>query len=211
MTVTAKGKNLSSTIRASLICRSFVEFETAADLKTAVEKLDNQDFKGSNVRCTADVCHPCMPLSYPSPLTCTQTQAEIPRNDRYRSRSPPSRRGGYSPAHGGYYNRREPPPPRDYSPRRDSGYRRRSPHPRHDYYERDHGRSYRSPPPRGDARGPPISDPYPVPRDYERGDSYPTSLSRDRYDDAPYPASGYQRRVRSPPRGYPYVERPRYW
>ena len=35
---------------------SFVEFETAADLKTAVEKLDNQDFKGANVHCTADVC-----------------------------------------------------------------------------------------------------------------------------------------------------------
>lgn len=211
MTVTAKGKNLSCNIRASLICRSFVEFETAADLKTAVEKLDNQDFKGSNVRCTADVCHSCMPLSYPSPLTCTQTQTEIPRNDRYRSRSPPSRRGGYSPVHGGYYNRREPPPPRDYSPRRDSGYRRRSPHPRHDYYERDHGRSYRSPPPRGDARGPPISDPYPVPRDYERGDPYPAPLPRDRYDDNPYPTNGgYQRRMRSPVRYNTYVER-RYW
>ena len=33
----------------------FVEFETAADLKTAVEKLDNQEFKGATVRCTADV------------------------------------------------------------------------------------------------------------------------------------------------------------
>ena len=32
-----------------------MEFETAADLKVAVEKLDNEDFKGSNVRCTADV------------------------------------------------------------------------------------------------------------------------------------------------------------
>ena len=40
-----------------LICfTSFVEFETAADLKTAVEKLDNQDFKGVNVHCVADVC-----------------------------------------------------------------------------------------------------------------------------------------------------------
>ena len=35
----------------------FVEFETAADLKTAVEKLDNQDFKGTNVHCYADVSH----------------------------------------------------------------------------------------------------------------------------------------------------------
>ena len=35
----------------------FVEFETAADLKTAVDKLDNQEFKGATVRCTADVSH----------------------------------------------------------------------------------------------------------------------------------------------------------
>lgn len=34
---------------------SFVEFETASDLKVAVEKLDRQDFKGSTVECTADV------------------------------------------------------------------------------------------------------------------------------------------------------------
>ncbi|KAL8975449.1 MAG: hypothetical protein Q9197_000304 [Variospora fuerteventurae] len=34
--------------------KGFVEFETAADLKVAVEKLDNNDFKGATVRCTAD-------------------------------------------------------------------------------------------------------------------------------------------------------------
>ena len=33
----------------------FVEFETAGDLKIAVDKLDNQDFKGASVRCLADV------------------------------------------------------------------------------------------------------------------------------------------------------------
>ena len=33
----------------------FVEFETAGDLKVAVEKLDGQEFKGANVRCEADV------------------------------------------------------------------------------------------------------------------------------------------------------------
>lgn len=41
-----------------------MEFETAGDLKVAVDKLDNQEFKGANVRCIADVCHspttPCM-------------------------------------------------------------------------------------------------------------------------------------------------------
>lgn len=36
--------------------RSFVEFETAADLKTAVEKLDGREFKGVRVTCIADVC-----------------------------------------------------------------------------------------------------------------------------------------------------------
>lgn len=48
-------------LKHSLTEPRFVEFETAADLKTAVDKLDNQDFKGSNVRCVADVWHllPC--------------------------------------------------------------------------------------------------------------------------------------------------------
>ena len=32
-----------------------MEFETAGDLKVAVDKLDTQDFKGANVRCVADV------------------------------------------------------------------------------------------------------------------------------------------------------------
>ncbi|SLM34875.1 RNA recognition motif domain [Lasallia pustulata] len=34
--------------------KGFVEFETDTDLKTAVEKLDNTDFKGTNVHCYAD-------------------------------------------------------------------------------------------------------------------------------------------------------------
>lgn len=34
---------------------SFVEFETAADLKSAVEKLDGREFKGQRVTCIADV------------------------------------------------------------------------------------------------------------------------------------------------------------
>lgn len=37
---------------------SFVEFENAADLKMAVEKLDNTEFKGANVHCIADVGMP---------------------------------------------------------------------------------------------------------------------------------------------------------
>ncbi|KAK7975985.1 hypothetical protein PG989_014448 [Apiospora arundinis] len=34
--------------------RGFVEFENAADLRTAVEKLDNREFKGQRVTCVAD-------------------------------------------------------------------------------------------------------------------------------------------------------------
>ncbi|OAF62219.1 hypothetical protein VC83_01055 [Pseudogymnoascus destructans] len=51
--------------------KGFVEFETAADLRTAVEKLDGREFKGARVTCTAD------------------TQPDMPR-DRLRSRSPPA-------------------------------------------------------------------------------------------------------------------------
>lgn len=37
--------------------KGFVEYETAADLASAVEKLDNHDFKGANVRCISDVSY----------------------------------------------------------------------------------------------------------------------------------------------------------
>ncbi|CAD6570679.1 MAG: hypothetical protein ASARMPREDX12_003807 [Alectoria sarmentosa] len=173
--------------------KGFVEFETAGDLKVAVDKLDNQDFKGASVRCLAD------------------TQDEVPRNDRYRSRSPPPFRrggGGYPPSDG-YYGR-GPPPSRGYSPRRDE-YRRRSP-PRDDYYSRHSG--YRSPPPPRAAR-PPVDDPYPPPaRGGYRDDPYGAPPRRG-YED-PYAANGYDRpRARSPPRAYGgYDERPpppRYW
>ena len=51
----AKGE-LNTVFRLIIANESrFVEFETAADLKTAVEKLDNQDFKGASVRCLSDV------------------------------------------------------------------------------------------------------------------------------------------------------------
>ncbi|MCJ1300179.1 hypothetical protein MMC08_002973 [Hypocenomyce scalaris] len=175
--------------------KGFVEFETAADLKTAVEKLDNQDFKGTNVHCYAD------------------TQDEVPR-DRYRSRSPPPRRngGGYGAPADDYYGRRGPPPDRGYGDRRDD-YRHRSPPPRRDYYE-SRAERYRSPPRGGVRAPPPIDDPYPPPRGgYGRDDPYAAPPPRRGYDD-PY-ANGYDRpRPRSPPpaRGYGgYDDRPRYW
>ncbi|KAK7516613.1 uncharacterized protein IWZ02DRAFT_491545 [Phyllosticta citriasiana] len=147
--------------------RGFVEYETVNDLRNAVEKLDNREFKGQAVRCVADV-RP-KPSFYlddcPYSDNPYQIQEERPR-ERYRSRSP-MRGRGYGPPEDDYYRRG---PPRGYSPRRDD-YRRRSP-PR-DYYDpRDR---YRSPPaPR--VRGPPLDDAYPPPRA--------------RYPDDPYDARG---------------------
>ncbi|KAF2145183.1 uncharacterized protein K452DRAFT_316282, partial [Aplosporella prunicola CBS 121167] len=57
--------------------RGFVEYETAVDLRNAVEKLDNREFKGQAVRCVQDI------------------QEDRPR-ERYRSRSPVRGRG-YGP------------------------------------------------------------------------------------------------------------------
>ncbi|KAL8998729.1 MAG: hypothetical protein Q9169_002284 [Polycauliona sp. 2 TL-2023] len=172
--------------------KGFVEFETAADLKVAVDKLDNNEFKGATVGCVSD------------------PQDEVPRNDRYRSRSPPPGRRPYPPENG-YYDRR--PPPRDYPPRARDDYRRRSPPPRHyDDYPR-HDRGYRSPPPSRPGRGPPMEDPYPPARGGYGRDPYAAPPPRRPYDD-PYTANGYGRpRERSPPpRGYGgYDERPRYW
>ena len=180
---------------------SFVEFETSPDLKTAVEKLDNREFKGSTVHCTADVSG--IPFFIQAPNSEIQEQPETPHYGRGRSRSPPRRGGGYGPPPDDYYNRRGP-PPRGYSPRRD-GYRRRSP-PRDDYYSR--GR-YDSPPMRA-PRGPPADD-YPPPRGGYRDDPY-ARPPPGRYDE-PY-AAPYDRppRPRSPPRGYGgYDESRRYW
>lgn len=128
-----------------------------------------------------------------------QTQPDIPRDSRARSRSPIPRR-----AHpGDEYDRRG--PSRGYSPRRDGGYRDRSP-PRRGYYDDDR-RGYRSPP---RARGP--VDDYPPPRgrfeDPYRRDYPPDPYVNGR---APYdrpPPRDY------PPRDAPYdYERPprRYW
>ena len=43
------------------IKQRFVEFETASDLKTAVEKLDGREFKGARVTCVPDVRAPSRP------------------------------------------------------------------------------------------------------------------------------------------------------
>ncbi|KAK0122794.1 hypothetical protein DL98DRAFT_487033 [Cadophora sp. DSE1049] len=149
---------------------SFVEFETAADLKTAVEKLDGREFKGVRVTCIAD------------------TQPDIPRDSRARSRSPIPRR-----AHpGDEYDRRG--PSRGYSPRRDGGYRDRSP-PRRGYYDDDR-RGYRSPP---RARGP--VDDYPPPRG-----RFEDPYRRD-YPPDPY-VNGRAPYDRPPPRDYPPRDAP---
>lgn len=54
----------------------FVEFETANDLKTAVEKLDGHEFKGSRVTCVADVRNPASSPEISSPRSL------LPRNQR---------------------------------------------------------------------------------------------------------------------------------
>ncbi|KAG9253731.1 pre-mRNA splicing factor [Emericellopsis atlantica] len=175
--------------------KGFVEFESAADLRTAVEKLDGTEFKGSRVTCIAD------------------TQPDFPP-PRGRSRSPGGfrGRGRYGAPPMDDYDRRGP-------PRRDGppyGYRDRSP--RRDYYDDRGGRGgYRSPPrgplddypppgpPRGRYDDPyrrdygPPPDPYGAPRPYDRpppprdfpprdapGGGYPPR-------DAPYPPRDYDR------------------
>jgi len=126
----------------------FVEYETQADLKTAVEKLDRHEFKGQEVMCTQDVSDPPPPPPFKPRAPYGGPGGPDDRGrDRYRSRSPGGRRGGgYPPApYDDYYDRRG--PPRGYSPRRGGGddYRRRSP-PREFYESRErYGRS----PPRG--------------------------------------------------------------
>ncbi|MCJ1251997.1 hypothetical protein MMC30_009235 [Trapelia coarctata] len=187
--------------------RGFVEFETAADLKTAVEKLDNQEFKGSTVRCTPDVCITIASLCSKIDRVHLQTQDEVPR-DRYRSRSPHRRGGNYGGPPDEHYGRRGPPPRGGYSPRRDD-YRYRSPPGRRDEYYSSRDR-YRSPP-RGGVRGPPV-DEYPPASRY-REDPYAAPPPRRDYD--PYTNGSYDRapRARTPPRAYGggYEERPRYW
>lgn len=173
----------------------FVEFETANDLRTAVEKLDSREFKGQRVTCVAN------------------TQPDVPRGDRARSLSPRRPHGGRMDD----YDRRGP-PRGGYSPHRNGGYRDgyrdRSPPPRsRDYYD-DRARAYRSPP----RRGPPMDDypprgryddPYrPAPRDYPPPDLYinghgvrpyerrappPDFPPRDPYPREPYPRD-YERR-----------------
>ncbi|KAI9771692.1 MAG: hypothetical protein M1840_001908 [Geoglossum simile] len=191
----ARGSNLDvvySEVGRDRDGKGFVEFETAADLRTAVEKLDHQEFKNSRVTCVAD------------------TQEERPR-ERGRSRSPPPPRRGLTPP--ADYDRRG---PRGYtSPPRRHDYRERSP--RREYYDRDSRDRYRSPP---RARGPP-DDGYPPPRRGYPEDPYDRAPRRGGFDEPYPPANGYgrheralspPRRPRSPGRGYhDYDRRAGYW
>ncbi|KAJ6266126.1 hypothetical protein PSV08DRAFT_356378 [Bipolaris maydis] len=185
----------------------FVEYETAADLKTAVEKLDRREFKGQEVTCIQDVSDPPPPPPFKPRAPYGGPGGPDDRGrDRYRSRSPMGRRG-YPPApYDDYYDRRG--PPRGYSPRRDD-YRRRTP-PREFYDRRDVG--YGRSPPRGrmpDEYGPPRArypdDPYdaragPPPRRYD--DPYMNGHGRP-YDGG-RPPSPRGARPRSPGGRPPY-------
>jgi len=168
-----------------------------ADLRQAVEKLDNREFKGQAVHCVSD------------------PQEERPR-DRFRSRSPGPRTGGrYPPGPpDDFYDRRG---ARGYSPRRDD-YRRRSPPPR-DYYGRGDDRYGRPPsrgPPRRDDYGPPrrYDDPYaPPPRGAPYEDPYVNGHGA---HGRPYAGGPPSPRRRSPGRapvydgGYDGARPPRY-
>lgn len=155
--------------------KGFVEFETEKDLKTAVERLDGREFKGSRVTCTAD------------------TQPAEDRSsfrDPYRSRSP--RRS---------YNmedwERPRPSPRGYSPR--GHYRERSPPSRHEYYGEGYGR--RTPPHSriedyahrryDDLYDPRLPPPPPPPRPYE--DPYLSTRSYGRRTPPRSEYPGYRR------------------
>ncbi|QIW94805.1 hypothetical protein AMS68_000323 [Peltaster fructicola] len=182
--------------------KGFVEYETAADLQAAVDKLNETDFKGSIVHCIVD------------------TQSEVPRppRERYaRSRSPGGYRGGRygPPPPQDYYSYDRRGPPRGYSPRRDDDYRRRSP-PR-DYYPdpRDDHRYGGPPPPRRggpeDYPAPPrgrynddrYGGPPPAPRGGYEQDQYSNGHGREppyggrvspRRDNRPYDRGGYDQR-----------------
>jgi transcription initiation factor TFIID subunit 15 len=175
------------------------------DLRSAVEKLDNREFKGSTVRCAADVDFQPSPAALSKFANTEQPQEERPR-ERYRSRSPQRGGRGYPPGPpGDYYERRG---PRDYSPRREDNYRRRTP-PR-EYYERDRGYgrpSSRGPPRGGDYNGPPprrYDDPYGPPPARGGGPPY----------EEPYTNGhgAHSRPYAGPTSPRPrYEERPRYW
>ncbi|WPH02130.1 Hypothetical protein R9X50_00498500 [Acrodontium crateriforme] len=169
--------------------KGYVEYETAEDLTSAVEKLDQSEFKGSTVHCIADVSshspkhiHSVLPILPKSLTDPNKTQSEIPVSrprERFRSRSPGYRggRGGYGPPPDDYYYDRRG-PPRGYSPRRDD-YRRRSPPPPRGGYYDDREDRYGGPPPR---RGGPPMDDYPPPPPRGRYD--------DRYGGPPPPPRG---------------------
>ncbi|OAA61180.1 pre-RNA splicing factor [Niveomyces insectorum RCEF 264] len=175
-----------------------VDFETAQDLSTAIEKLNSTEFKGKVVTCTASL----------------HTDF-APRDGRNRSRSPIGRGRPYGPPRDDY-DRRGPPPLRGgYSPRRDGpgyrdNYRDRSPH--RGYY--DDRMRYPTPPRRA-----PIDD-YPPPpprryddpyrRDYPPSDPYVNN--RGPYDRPPPPRDFPPRDVGYPrDGGYPRDYDRRYW
>ncbi|KAF1812942.1 hypothetical protein P152DRAFT_331355 [Eremomyces bilateralis CBS 781.70] len=118
-----------------------VEYETAADLRKAIEGLDNREFKGVTIRCTVD----------DRPRERHRSRSP-PRHD-YRRRSPP--RDYYMDRYGGGRSppRMRGPPVDDYPPRGrfpDDAYDPRGPPPRRydaDPYVNGHGRpSYDRPP-----------------------------------------------------------------
>src|SRR5579871_4110823 len=194
-------------------------------MNSAVSKLNNTEFKGQTVRCTADVrtnlLIPNITIRntsrdivstslemFSNRLTNIEQLQEERQRERYRSRSP-GRRGYYPSSHpDDYYDPRR----RGYSPTRE--YRRRTPPPR-DYYD---SRDRYAPTGRGPTRGGPLDDRYGPPRYPE--DPYGPPRRSGQYED-PYMGGYSSRSYGGPPsprrlspvrNGYPpeYDRRPRW-
>lgn len=188
----------------------FVEFETANDLKNAVEKLNGREFKGTRVNCIAEVSVLALgdlEIGRKESSSSSSSRSQIqPHEDRYyrdpyRSRSP--RRAAYPPLDD-FDRRFPPPPPRPFSPR--DHYRERSPIPmRRDFYDRD-GFARRTPP---RAR----LDDFPPRRPYDDLYDARAPMPPPRFDDPYLPPRPSFGRPRTPPRSDympPYDRRP-YW
>ncbi|KAL7273163.1 hypothetical protein RUND412_003999 [Rhizina undulata] len=191
--------------------RGMVEFESYDDLRHAVNKLDNTEFKGVRVNCVADVSATAPSANAkPNPSQDREPpHGSWGSSHRHRSRSP-YRRGYSPPPARGHHS---PPRRRDYTPPR---YRERSPirgSGREPYYSSSGSARDRSPPPR---RPLPPPEDYPPPRSgYNARDDYPPSR-RGGYEDDTYPAAGANGSGRrgggyddAPPRGRPTSPPPR--
>ncbi|EFX01771.1 pre-RNA splicing factor [Grosmannia clavigera kw1407] len=201
-----------------------VEFESAQDLATAIEKLDNTEFRDKIVTCSVGVSLAVSDLSASASVCLLTMYSQVftdmpPRDGRGRSRSPhPGRRPYGMPPRDDYDHRRgPPPPPRGYSPSRRGeaayreSYRDRSPPPRREYF--DDRMHYPTSPRRGPVEDyPPPSRRYDDPYRREYPPSDPYANNRAPYGRPPPPRDFPPRDVGYPREGgYSRDYDRRYW